>query len=108
MERMRAARNNSKDESRTTHKASETKGKKPMRSGKVSETTTKPPPTNINDQNAGSEVLTENASKQTTTQSDSLTTFPSEPAETTDSRGSITSDQKQKDTIEGFIAWDED
>ena len=37
MERMRAARNNSKDEPRMTHKASETKGKKPMRNSKGSE-----------------------------------------------------------------------
>jgi hypothetical protein len=40
MERMRAARNNSKDEPRMTHKASETKGKKLIRNSTGSE---KPP-----------------------------------------------------------------
>jgi len=116
MERMRAARNHSKDEPRMTHMASETKGKNPMRNNKgskehpknVAETATKPPPTEINDQIPGSEELNENASKQAATPIDSLTTLSPESVETTDARGSLANDQKQKDTLEGFIAWDED
>ena len=116
MERMRAARNNSKDEPRTTHRASETKGKKPMRNSKgseehlkkVSETVTKDTGAEINDVVVGSSEMKGNVSPQAATQIGSLTTLSPESVETTDAPGSLASDQKQKDTIEGFIAWDEE
>ena len=116
MERMRAARNNSKDEPRITHKASETKGKKPVRDSKgseehpkkVSETSTKDAGAETNDVVVGSGEMKGNVSPPAATQIDSLTTLSPESVETTDARGSLGSDQKQKDTLEGFIAWDEE
>jgi hypothetical protein len=113
---MRAARNNSKDEPRMTHKTSEIKGKKPMRNSKgsedhpkkVSETTTKDTGAETNDVGIGSGEMKENVSPQAATHIDSLKMLSPESVETTDARGSLGSDQKQKDTLEGFIAWDEE
>ena len=91
-----------------THKASETKGKKPMRYNKVSESAPKDTAANLNNVIADSTDVKEDVSAQTATQIDSLTTISSESVETTDARGSLRNDQKQKDTLDGFIAWDED
>jgi hypothetical protein len=114
MERMRAGRNNSKDKPRMTHMASETKGKKPMRNSKgsedhpkkLSETVTKDTGAEINDVVLDPGEMKRNVPPQAATQIDSLTTLPPESVETTDVRGSPGSDQKQKDTLEGFSAWD--
>ena len=99
-----------------THKASEIKGKKPMRNSKgfeehpkkVSETTTRDTGAEINDVVAGSSEMKGNVSTQAATHIDSLKTLSPASVETTDARGSPGSDQKQKDTLEGFIAWDEE
>jgi hypothetical protein len=113
---MRAARNNSKDESRTTNKASGTQGKKPVRDSKgsgvhpkkLSETFTKDAGAETNDLGIGSGEMKGNASPPAATHIDSSKTLSPKSVETTDARGSLGSDQKQKDTLEGFIAWDEE
>ena len=99
-----------------THMASETKGKKPMRNSKgseehlkkVSETVTKDTGVEINGVVVGSGEMKGNVSPQAATHIDSLKTLSPKSVETTDARGSLASDQKQKDTLEGFIAWDEE
>ena len=49
-----------------------------------------------------------NVSPQAAAHIDSLKILSPEYVETTDARGSLGTDQKQKDTLEGFIAWDEE
>jgi hypothetical protein len=75
---------------------------------KVSETVTKDTGAEINDVVIGSVEMKGNASRQAATHIDSLTTLSPESVEKTDACASHASDQKQKDTLEGFIAWDED
>ena len=112
---MRAARHHSKDEPRITHRARETKGKKPMRDSKgseepsrnVPETFTKDAGVETNDVGIDSGEVKENVSPPAATHIDSFKTLSPESVKTTDARGSLGSDQKQKDTLEGFIAWDE-
>ncbi|MBI2228729.1 MAG: hypothetical protein HYU46_06460 [Deltaproteobacteria bacterium] len=117
MDRMRAARNNSKDERRTTHKTSDTKGKKPMRNSKGSEKppktgreiTAKDSPAEINNQIPGSDGLRENASKQSATQLDSSKVQSSpELFETSEESGPRARDQKQSEKLDWISTWDED
>ena len=99
-----------------THMISETKGKKPMQNSKgfenhlkkVSETVTKDTGTKINDVVVGSSEMKGHVSPQVATPIDSSKTISPESVETSDVRRSLGGDQKQKDTLEGFIAWDEE
>ncbi|MEX0802015.1 MAG: hypothetical protein WD688_01645 [Candidatus Binatia bacterium] len=99
-----------------THKAGEAKGKKPMRNSKgseehpkkVVETTRKDTGTEKNDVVVGSGDMKGNVPPPAATQINSPKTLSPESVETTDVRESLGSDQKQKDALEGFIAWDEE
>jgi hypothetical protein len=62
----------------------------------------------INDVVVGSGEMKENVSPQAAAQINALTTLSPESVETVDAGGSHGNDQKQKDTLEGFIAWDEE
>jgi len=117
MERMRAAKNNPKEGSHDVHKPGEFKRKKQTRKGKgsekspktVPEITGKETPAEINNKIAGSEVLRENASKQSATQFDSLKVQGSpELAEISEDRGAEATDQKQRERLEWFSTWDQD
>jgi hypothetical protein len=116
MERMRAAKNNEKEEPHDLHKTREPKQPRHIRKIKGSE---KPPKTGakitakdaageINNRPARSEGLRENASSQSATQRDSLVQRSPELAETSEDRGSKVTDQKQGEKLEWFSTWDED
>ena len=107
MERMRAARNNSKDEPRMTHNDRRNQGKKQCETAKAPKNIPRrfPRPqqkmtgAEINDVVVGSGEMKENVSPQAATHIDSLKALSPESVETTDARGSLGSDQKQKDTL---------
>jgi len=116
MDRMRAARNNPKEEPHDVHKPGELKRQKHIGKGKgsekptktVPEITAKDTPAEINNQLPGSDGLRENASKQSATQLDSLKIQRSpELLETSEDSGPRTTDQKQKETLEWFSTWDD-
>ena len=116
MDRMRAARNNQKEEPHDLQKTRAPKQQKHLRKGKGSE---KPPKTvpeitakdadgEINNQPARSKGLRENASNQLATQRDSLVQRSPELAETSEDHGSEATDQNQRENLEWFSTWDED
>jgi hypothetical protein len=116
--RMRAARNNPREEPRDLHKIRESKQQKHIRKGKgseqrskmVSEVTAKDSPAAINNQLPDSGELKENVSKQSATQLNSLEARRSpESAETGDDRRPEVFDQKQRrEKLEWFSTWDDD
>ena len=117
MDRMRAARNNSKEEPHDLQKTREPRQQKHLRKGKGSEKppktgpeiTAKDGPAEINNQLPGSDRLRENAPKQSATQLDSLKVQRSpELLETSDESGPKATDQKQSEKLDWFSTWDED
>lgn len=115
MDRMRAARNNPKEEPYNVHKTREPKGQK--RKGKASEkpsekvhaVTAKDAAGEINNQPARSEGLRENAHNHLAMQNDSLKAQRSpELVETSEESGPRASDQKQSEKLDWFSTWDED
>jgi hypothetical protein len=116
MERMRAARNNPKEEPHD-HKIREPRQPKHIRKGKGSEKppktgpeiTAKDSPAEKNNQPPGSDGLRENASKQSATQVDSLKVQRSpELLETSEESGPRATDLKQSEKLDWFSTWDED
>jgi len=116
MERMRAARNNPKEESRDLHKTNEFKPKKLIRDSKASEKpkkaseiTPKDAATETNNQVPGSKGLRQDVSNQGTLQPDFLKVQPPpELAEISGDGGAEATDQKQRERLEWFSTWDED
>ncbi len=116
MERMRAARNNPKEEPRDRQMTRDPKQQKHLRKGKGSEktsktvpkTTAKGSPADINNQLPGSDELRENASKQSASQVDSLNLQHAESIDMREENESGTTDQKQKEKLDWFSTWDED
>jgi TraM recognition site of TraD and TraG len=117
MDRMRAVKNNPKEERHDLHKANGLKRQKPIRKGKGSEKPTKTVTEIIakdgaaetNNRPPGSDGLRENASKQSATQLDSLKAQRSpELLEARKESGPKATDQKQSDKLDWFSTWDED
>ena len=117
MDRMRAAKNNLKEERHDLHKANELKRQQPIRKGKSSEKPTKTVTEIIakdsaaetNNRPPGSDGLRENASKQCATQLDSLNAQRSpELLEASKESGPKATDQKQSEKLDWFSTWDED
>jgi hypothetical protein len=115
MERMRAAKNNTNEET-ADHKAREAKrqkhSRKPKASDKLSkaahETTVRENPEDINRPLSDSAGSKENVSKQSATQLDSLKAQASESIDMRDENESRTSDPKQKEKLDWFSTWDEE
>src|SRR5207237_7304887 len=102
MDRMRAAKNNQKEEPHDVHKPGESKRKRHTRKGKVSEKPTKSVPEitvrhaaeEISNQAAGSEKLKKDASNQSESRREPLRVqSPPELVETTEQRGTRATDQ---------------
>ena len=118
MDRMRAARNNPKEERRDDHKIRVNPGdKRHIRKGKGSEKspktgpeiTAKDGPAGKNNQPPGSDGLRENAANHSAMQVDSPTVQRSpELLETTEDSGPRATDQKQREKLDWFSTWDED
>jgi hypothetical protein len=116
MDRMRAARNNSKNEPHMNHKASETKGNSQKRSGKgytdrakkLSETVSQGRGAEIDHEFGSRSEMKGSMSPVEKVQHDSATSLSPKSVETAESRESGASDQKERDALEGVTAWDED
>jgi hypothetical protein len=117
MERMRAARNNPREEPHNDQKAGKPERRKHTREGKVSEKspksvpeiTVKDGPADKNNQPPGADGLKENFSKQTAARPDSLKAqrTPDLP-EMSEESGSGAIDQKQREKLDWFSTWEED
>jgi hypothetical protein len=117
MDRMRAARNNPREEPHDLQKMREPRQQKHVRKGKgsekppkiVPEITARDSPAEENNQIPGSDRSRENASKQSATQLDSLKVQRSpELLETSEESGPGATDQKQSEKLDWFGTWDED
>ena len=117
MDRMRAAKNNLKEERHDLHKTNELKRQKPIRKGKGfekqpktgPEITAKDSPVEKNNQLPDSDRFRENASKQSATQLDSLKAQRSpELLDASKESRPGTNDPKQSEKLDWFSTWDEE